>query len=66
MTLEEENEYYRFVFAWMMCRLQRNKTVYAIAKDVLKKDFNSGWNPQQRKEIIKQALKIIEENDQAR
>ena len=61
MTPEEEVEYYRFVFSWMLCRLQRNKTVYAIAKDVLRKDFNSGWSVQQRREIIKQALKVIED-----
>ena len=60
MTLQEEVEYYRFVFAWMMCRLQKNKTVYAIARDVLKKDFNSGWSPKQRQEMIKQAMQIIE------
>lgn len=63
MTLEEEVEYYQFVFAWMLCRLQKNKTVHAIAKDVLKKNFNSGWNKQQRQEMIKQALKFIENGE---
>jgi hypothetical protein len=64
MTLEEEVEYYRFVFAWMFCRLQANKTVHAIAKDVLKKDFNSGWSMKQRQEMIKQAFKVIEDEQQ--
>lgn len=64
MTLEEEVEYYRFVFSWMFCRLHANKTVRSIAKDVLKKDFNSGWSKQQRQEMVKQAMKIIEEGDQ--
>lgn len=64
MTLEEEVEYYRFVFAWMFCRLQKNKTVHAIAKDILRKDFNSGWSKQQRQEMVKQAMKIIEEGNQ--
>lgn len=63
MTLEEEVEYYRFVFSWMLCRLQKNKTVYAISKDVLRKDFNSGWSQKQRQEIIKQAMQIIKEED---
>ena len=63
MTLQEEVDYYRFVFAWMLCRLQKNKTLRAIAKDVLKKDFNSGWSLQQRQEMIKQAMQIIKEED---
>lgn len=63
MTLEEEVEYYRFVFSWMLCRLQKNKTVYAIARDVLRKDFNSGWSQKQRQEMIKQAMQIIKEED---
>ena len=63
MTLEEEAEYYRFVFSWMLCRLQKNKTVYAIARDVLRKDFNSGWSQKQRQEMIKQAMQIIKEED---
>jgi hypothetical protein len=63
MTLEEEVEYYRFVFSWMLCRLQKNKTVYAISRDVLRKDFNSGWSQKQRQEIIKQAMQIIKEED---
>ena len=64
MTPEEEVEYYRFVFAWMFCRLHKNKTIRALSKDVLKRNFNSGWNKQQRTEVMKQALKIIEEDDQ--
>jgi len=63
MTLEEEVEYYRFVFSWMLCRLQKNKTVYTISRDVLRKDFNSGWSQKQRQEIIKQAMQIIKEED---
>lgn len=63
MTLEEEVEYYRFVFSWMLCRLQKNKTVYAISRDVLRKDFNSGWSQKQRQEMIKQAMQIIKEED---
>ena len=63
MTLEEEVEYYKFVFAWMLCRLHKNKTIRALAKSVLRKDFNSGWSQKQRQEMIKQAMQIIKEED---